>query len=183
MNTNRKSIFPEIRTSNLFLRRFVSDDLENVFRGLSNKDVIRYYGVSYETMESTKEQMTWFEDLEETGKGIWWAVCSPENKIFYGAGGLNSVNNEHKKAEAGFWLLPEFWGQGIIQEAMPLICKYGFENLGLHRIEGFVETDNKKSKRALEKLGFKLEGTMVDCEIKNGKFISLDIYAFLKMQN
>ena len=47
-------------------------------------------------------------------------------------------------------------------------------------MEGLVETDNENCKRAMSKLDFTYEGTMKDCEIKNGKFISLDIYANLK---
>jgi [ribosomal protein S5]-alanine N-acetyltransferase len=89
-------------------------------------------------------------------------------------------SKEHKKAEIGFWLLTEFWGQGLMSEVIPLICNYGFDNLGLHRIEGLVETDNLNCKNAMKKLEFKYEGTMRDCEIKNRKFISLDIYAKLK---
>lgn len=64
-----------------------------------------------------------------------------------------------------------------MQEAMPLVCKQGFNILNLHRIEGFVDTQNTRCKTAIEKLGFILEGTMRDSEIKNGKFISVDIYA------
>lgn len=60
---------------------------------------------------------------------------------------------------------------------MPLICNYGFENLELNRIEGFVESENTNCKNAMAKLDFQYEGTMKDCEIKNDKFISLDIYA------
>ena len=67
-----------------------------------------------------------------------------------------------------------------MKEALPLICDYGFNHLGLHRIEGIVETENSICKNAMDKLDFKLEGTMKDCEIKNGKFISLDTYAKLK---
>ena len=128
----------------------------------------------------SKEQMKFFADLELNETGIWWAVCSSDNKTFYGAGGLNSLSKEHKKAEIGFWLISEFWGKGIMTEAMPLICNYGFNNLGLHRIEGIVETKNQNCKNAMAKLDFKHEGTMKECEIKNGKFISLDIYAKIK---
>ena len=66
-----------------------------------------------------------------------------------------------------------------MNEAMPLLCDYGFDKLGLHRIEGIVETENINCKKAMSKLNFDLEGTMRECEIKNGKFISLDIYAKL----
>ena len=172
--------FPVMKTDRLLFRQFEYTDLENVFKGLSHPDVIKYYGVSYPTLEAAKEQMIFFSDLEKNGTGIWWAICSPDNKIFYGAGGLNSLSKEHKKAEIGFWLLPEFWGKGIMTEAMPKICNYGFNSLGLHRIEGFVETENKICIKAMEKLGFHLEGTMRACEIKNGQFISLNIYAKLK---
>ncbi|MDG2431793.1 GNAT family protein [Flavobacterium sp.] len=172
--------FPTLKTERLLLRQFVASDIENVFKGLSHPDIIQYYGVSYQTMEATKEQMDFFADLEKEETGIWWAICSLDNQIFYGAGGLNNLNKEHKKAEIGFWLLPDFWGQGIMNQAMPLLCDYGFDKLGLHRIEGIVETKNTNCKKAMAKLNFNLEGTMRECEIKNGKFISLDIYAKLK---
>ena len=172
--------FPIIKTERLLLRQFIASDLENVYKGLSDPEIIKYYGVSYKTLEDTKAQMQFFVDLEKEGTGIWWAVCSLDNKTFYGAGGLNSLNKVHKKAEIGFWLLKEFWGQGIMTEVMPIICNYGFDNLELHRIEGLVETDNLTCKKAMKKLDFKLEGTMKDCEVKNGKFISLDIYAKFK---
>ena len=172
--------FPIIKTERLLLRQFIASDLENVYKGLSDPEIIKYYGVSYKTLEDTKAQMQFFVDLEKEGTGIWWAVCSLDNKTFYGAGGLNSLNKVHKKAEIGFWLLTEFWGQGIMTEVMPIICNYGFDNLELHRIEGLVETDNLTCKKAMKKLDFKLEGTMKDCEVKNGKFISLDIYAKFK---
>ena len=67
-----------------------------------------------------------------------------------------------------------------MKEAMPLICNYKFDNLELHRIKGFVESENKNCKNAIAKLGFQHEGTMKECEIKNGKFISLDIYVKVK---
>lgn len=169
--------FPILKTQRILLRQFIESDLSIVFEGLSHPDVIRYYGVSYKTIDDTKAQMKFFADLEKEGTGIWWAICSLDNKMFYGAGGLNSLSKKHRKAEIGFWLLKNFWGQGIITEAMPLICQYGFDKLKLHRIEGFVETENVNSKKVMNRLGFTHEGTMRDCEIKNGRFISLDIYA------
>jgi ribosomal-protein-alanine N-acetyltransferase len=179
MENKMTSEFPVIKTSRLLLRPFVDSDLPKVFEGLSHPDIIKYYGVSYDSLEATKEQMKFFADLEKDGMGIWWGIVSLDNKIFYGAGGLNSLSKEHKKAEIGFWLLPEFWGAGIMKEGMPIICDYGFEKLGLHRIEALVESDNTNCKRAMAKLDFRHEGTMIDYEIKNGKFISLDIYAKL----
>ncbi|MCU0346290.1 MAG: GNAT family N-acetyltransferase [Saprospiraceae bacterium] len=172
--------FPTIKTERLLLRQFQDSDLENVFKGLSHPEVIPYYGVNYDSLEATQAQLQFFADLEAHSTGIWWAICSPDNQVFYGAGGLNGLVREHQKAEIGFWLLPEHWGQGIMKEAMPLICEHGFKVLGLHRIEGFVESENLNCKAAMRKLDFRHEGTMRECEIKNGKFISLDIYAKLR---
>jgi len=172
-------MFPILRSERLLLRQFTANDLERVFKGLSHPEVIRYYGVEYADLESTQVQMDWFAELERTGTGIWWAVCSPDNAVFFGAGGLNNLNKTHRKAEVGFWLMPEYWGRGIMPEAMSLICDFGFVDLGLHRIEAQVETENISCKNALAKLRFQHEGTMRDCEIKHGKFISLDLYAKL----
>ena len=166
-----------METDSLLLRRFMEPDIDDVFKGLSNPRVIKYYGVRFWTLEETEEQMKWFADLEENGAGIWWAVCSKESGTFFGAGGLNNLQVEHRKAEVGFWLLPEFWGKEIIVEAMPLILDYAFNQLDLRRVEGFVETENTNCIRALEKLEFTYEGTMTDSEIKEGAFISLSVFA------
>ncbi len=169
-----------LKSNRLLLRPFKETDIGSVFQGLSNPDIIKYYGVSYDSLEATNEQMNWFKNLEIEETGIWFAICSSNNKTFYGAGGLNNISKEHKKAEIGFWLLTDFWRKGIMTEALPLICNYGFTHLDLHRIEGFVESENINCKKTLTKLGFLHEGTMRDCEIKNEAFISLDIYSKLK---
>ena len=174
------SDFPTLTTDRFILRQFNPKDLENVYRGLSHPDVIKYYGISFETLEATKEQLSWFSSLKKNGTGIWWAVCTKDDLLFLGAGGLNNMEKENKKAEIGFWLLPENWGEGIMKEVMPEICRYGFKNLGLHRIEGFVESKNSNCKNGLKKLDFNFEGTMRDCEVKNGRYVSIDVYSILK---
>ena len=170
-----KEEIPTIKTERLILREITDSDLENIYNGLSNPDVIKHYGVNFVSLKATKTQMAWFAD----SKQIWWSIYSMNNGTFYGAGGLNDLSTVHKKAEIGMWLLPKFWGQGIMNEVIPLICNYGFNQLGLHRIEGFVESDNQNCKKAMSKLDFQHEGTMKDCEFKNNKFINIDIYAKL----
>lgn len=169
-----------LRSNKLSLRVFESNNLHDVFIGLSNENVIKYYGISCHSLASAKEQLCWFADLQNQGKGIWWAVSSADGDLFYGAIGFNNLSLEHKKTEIGFWLLPEFWGKGIIFEAINLVSDYAFNSLNISRIEAFVELENLKSSQVLLKTGFSHEGTMKKCEIKNGKFISLSIYAKLK---
>lgn len=172
-----KKQFPILQSKRTTLRQFTDADLANVFRGLSHPDIIKYYGVSFDSLEATKAQMTWFADLEKTETGLWWAVCAKGDGRFLGAGGFCDLIKEHKKAEIGFWLLPENWGKGYMTETMPLMVNYAFSAMGLHRIEGFVETKNENCKKAMAKLDFNLEGTMQDWEVKNGEFISVHIYA------
>ncbi|WP_025743543.1 GNAT family N-acetyltransferase [Aquimarina pacifica] len=165
--------FPTIKTDRLLLREITDVDLENIFNGLSNPNVVQYYGISFSSLDATKEQMIWFADEKQ----MWWAICSLDNQTFYGAGGLNSISHKERKAEIGLWLLPKFWGKGIMKEVLPLISDYGFDQLKLNRIEGFVDTENVNCKNAMSKLDFQHEKTMKDCEIKNGKPISVDVYA------
>jgi ribosomal-protein-alanine N-acetyltransferase len=172
-----KDQFPTIHTESFILKQFTANDLENVFRGLSNPDVIKYYGISFNSLEETKEQLTWFADLEKHKTGIWWAIYSKDETTFYGAGGFNDLDKANQKAEIGFWLLPEHWGKGILKKVFPLLCNYGFTTLNLQRIEGFVETKNMNCKKAMAKTGFKHEGTKINCEIKNGNYISLAVYS------
>ena len=169
-----------IHTERLTIRKIIPDDINHVFKGLSHPEVIKYYGVNFMTLEATQEQMAWYADLEKNGTGQWFAVCSKKDNTFYGAGGYNDRDPNNRKAEIGFWLLPEYWGKGIMGEAMPKIFEYGFEKLNLHRIEGFIESTNEKCKKAVAKVGFIYEGTMVDSEVKNGNFISVDLYAKFK---
>ncbi len=172
-------VFTPIHTERLVLREIVASDLASIFKGLSHPDIIRYYGIHFDTLEATREQMHWFAALVKEERGIWWAVCDRETRDFLGAGGFNDWNKEHRRAEIGFWLLPEAWGKGFMKEAMEKICDFGFSQMGLQRIEGFVETENTNCQKGLAKLDFDLEGTMRDYELKNGKWIDVSIYAKL----
>lgn len=172
--------FPEFVTERCLLRQIRPDDQQHIFNGLSHPEVVPFYGVQFSTFEATAEQMQWYADLEEKRTGIWWAICDRIDGSFLGAGGLNSRDETHRKAEIGFWLLPEHWRKGVMQEVMPVIWNYGFDHLDLHRIEGFVESENICCIKAMSKLPFQYEGTMRDCELKNGKWISLEIYALVR---
>ena len=168
-----------IKTENLLLRPINASDIYLVWKGLSHPEVIKYYGVSFSTLEETKDQMDWYANIEKEKTGIWWAICDPADEHFYGAIGIHDIHPEHRKAEIGFWLLPEFWGKGIIPEASTRIIKHSFEELGLHRIYAYLESENYNSKKVLGKMGFEYEGTMKECEIKNGKWIDLEIFGLV----
>lgn len=142
-------------------------------------EVIQYYGVNYNSLEATDEQMNWYANLEKSNSGLWWAIRLKDTKEFCGAIGYNDYQKEHRKAELGFWLLPENWGKGYIRESASEVIGFLFNKLEVHRIEAYVEAENKNSYSTLLNLGFKHEGRMVDAERKNGRYISVDIFALL----
>jgi ribosomal-protein-alanine N-acetyltransferase len=66
---------------------------------------------------------------------------------------------------------------------MQAVIDYWQHEKGIHRLEAFVEAGNTSSMQALERMCFTHEGTMRDCEIKNGRYISLHIYSLLIQMN
>ncbi|WP_026935363.1 GNAT family N-acetyltransferase [Christiangramia echinicola] len=169
--------FPKLKSKRLILDQITLKDQNHIFSGLSNPEVIRYYGVNYSSLEETEEQMNWYSNLEKSGSGIWWAIRSKIDNEFIGAIGFNDHHPEYKKAEIGFWLLPDFWGKGYMKEAADVVIEYIFGQLKIHRLEAYVESKNINSSKVLKKLGFQHEGLMRDCEVKNGEFISVDLFA------
>lgn len=169
-----------MKTERFSLKEIEDGDIELIHRGLSDERVTKHYAVHFPTLEDAREQMEWYADLKKNGTGAWWGIYFTQTGEFCGAGGFNGLDREHNKAEIGFWLYPEFWGMGILKEVMPLLFKLGFENFNLNRIEGFVENTNRKCKSALEKINFRHEGTLKECEIKDGNYLDVDIYAILK---
>ncbi len=171
-----------MKTENFYLKEIESEDIHNIHKGLSDPEITKYYDVHFPTLEATEEQMQWYSDLKKNGTGVWWSINGIHDHSFRGACGFNGLDKQHKKAEIGMWLLKEYWGQGILKEIMPKLFELGFTDLGLNRIEGFVVNENYKCKSALEKINFTHEGTMRECELKNDKLISVDIYSILKSE-
>ena len=171
-----------MQTQRFDLRTIQPQDKPHIFKGLSNPELTRYYDVHFPTLEATQEQMDWYKDLEEKQTGKWWGIFEKGSDQFCGAGGYCDWNHDHKKAEIGFWLLPEYWGRGIMKEVMPALFEYGFMTMKLNRIEGYVISDNTKCKKGLTKINFTYEGTMRECEWKNGAPIHVDIYSLIKSE-
>lgn len=171
--------FPSLTTERLSLEPVIASDQGFIYEGLSHPQVIPFFGVSYTSLEATEAQMNWYEKMYREGTGISWKIVSKENGDRLGVISVYYYKPEHQKAEIGFWLLPEAWNQGFASEAIKAVIHYWKSVKSLHRMEAFVEEGNTSSSRLLEKNGFRLEGMMKDCEKKEGRFISLLVYALL----
>lgn len=162
------------------LQAFRPVDQAFVFEGLSHPDVIKYYGVQYQTFEATGVQMEWFDHILKENSGQWWKIVNLQTGDRVGAIGMNNYQPQHRCTEIGYWLLPQFWKQGIISEVLPLVLHYLFINRTMHRVAAMVEEGNKDSCKVLERAGFRMEGVQRECEFKNGAFISLRWYSLLE---
>ena len=76
----------------------------------------------------------------------------------------------------GCWLGEQYWGRGIMPEAVALVSKYGFEQLGIIAIMAFVFGDNQKSMRVLEKAGYICQGILKNTVIKNNMVLDEHVY-------
>lgn len=82
------------------------------------------------------------------------------NGPFIGEVSLGSVQRgPFQSANVGYWIDEPHAGHGYMPEAVVLAMRYGFEELGLHRIEAAIVPRNKASRRVAEKLGMREEGT------------------------
>lgn len=171
--------FPEFFLPNCRLRRIHRNDVEAIFAGLSNPQVVAHYGVSYDSLEATDEQMRWYDALLEEHRGIWWGVTLPGRDELIGACGFNDWSHSDRSLDIGYWLMPEHWGRGLMQDCLPTILRFALGTLGVHRIHADVEPENSASTRLLERLGFVFEGTLRDVECKGGRFLNLHQYSLL----
>jgi ribosomal-protein-serine acetyltransferase len=74
-----------------------------------------------------------------------------------GGCGLNQLNHQHRSANLGYWVRQSRHGEGIAARAAALVARFGFEQLGLIRIEIVVMPDNHASRRTAEKTGAHFE--------------------------
>ena len=72
-------------------------------------------------------------------------------------------------AEIGYFTAPEARGRGLMTEAARALCRWGFEELGLARIEWVAIAGNEPSWRVVEKLGFTREGTLRASLVQHGE--------------
>lgn len=85
-----------------------------------------------------------------------------------------------KTAELGYWLAEEYWGRGIMTQAVKRICGEGFSRWDIQRIYAEPFSHNAGSRRVLEKAGFSLEGVMRRGVYKRGKVCDFCMYALLR---
>jgi RimJ/RimL family protein N-acetyltransferase len=112
-----------------------------------------------------------------TGKHLVWAITRDDAIV--GAMGLRIVA-AHRRAEVGYWIARERWGQGIATEALRTVLAHGFDVLGLHRIKGQHYRENPASGAVMRKAGMTHEGRLRGVVFRDGVPRDNELYAMLR---
>ena len=148
-----------LQTKRLLLRRFVSSDLDDLFKFYSDPDVIQHIPDAPRSYEETKEELEWHRNghpqFPELGL---WATIYKETGQFIGRCGLLpwTIDGQHE-VEVAFALSKAYWGKGLATEAAQALAHYGFEHLGLSRLICLIDHDNQGSIKVATKTGMTFE--------------------------
>lgn len=150
---------PTLTTARLTLQPLVASDAPELARLLNVEEVAR------ETLNvpfpyPADRALPFIVECGEkwlAKKGVTWAIVDSNNGALIGGIGLVIVER-HKRAELGYWVTRERWGQGVAGEAGRAVIAFGFEVLGLERIEANHYPENPASGAVLRKLGMRHEG-------------------------
>jgi ribosomal-protein-alanine N-acetyltransferase len=96
----------------------------------------------------------------------YWVIINKSTKEFLGTIGIFNFSDDRKSAELGYELLPQFHGKGIMQEVIPRIIRFCFDELHLREIEAELSKHNLKSIALLVNNGFHLEKNINDVVVK-----------------
>ena len=179
-----ESIFkssPEFESERLLFRKILLSDANDLFLIRSNDDVMKFMDViRFESIADAEKMIQSVEESYKNETGINWDIVEKRSNNFIGYFGFWRMIPEHCRAEIGYALKREYWGKGYMYETINRMVKFGFENMKLHSIEANVNPENEKSKKVLEKIGFKKEAYFRENYLFNNKFLDSIIYSLLE---
>ena len=163
------------------IRKWELSDAKDLAAALSNKKVQDNLrdGLPYPYTEQDGKDFI-FAMLSADGNET-FAFAITVNNIVIGSISIFRQGNIHRQtAELGYYIAEEYWGKGIMPEAVKQICRYVFDKTDIVRIYAEPFANNTASCRVLEKAGFQYEGTLRRNAVKNGKVIDMKMYSLLK---
>ena len=154
----------EIETERLILRAVTVEDAEAIFAWASDPDVNKF--MIYPLHENIDVTREWLKTRDISGKDEFdLGFVLKETGELIGQGGL-FYNEDLDVWEVGYNLRKDYWGQGLVPEAIQAIIDYVDKEKGIRAIVGEFAKDNMKSQRVMEKLGMTYW--------KDGQFSKLD---------
>ena len=176
----RPAELPTLQTERLLLRRIMRHDVDDMYEYSRLPLVTRY--LLWEPHPHRRHTESYIEYLQteyRMGKYHEFAVVLKELNKMIGTCGFVSFDKENNAAEVGYVLNPAFHNCGYATEALRCVLEYGFRELRLHRITAKYMTENRKSRRVMEKCGMTYEGDLRDGVLVKGRYETVGICSIL----
>lgn len=172
---------PEIETDRLLLRKMGPEDAEAVFAYASDPEVTRYViWDTHRSIEDSREFLKRTIEGYERGEEAGWGIVYKGDLRFVGTCSIVNHSRKDARAELGYVLARSHWGRGLITEAVRALIRFGFERMGLNRVEARCVAENIASARVMEKAGMTCEGTLRDRERIKGEYRDMKVYSILR---
>jgi RimJ/RimL family protein N-acetyltransferase len=169
---------PTLVTERLALRELRLDDAAAVAEGAGDRRVAKYL-LQVPTPYPVSLARRWVQgriDWWDEARGVTLAVTRrTQTRTLLGTVSLRRYARD-RRAELGYWLGQDAWGQGYATEAADALVDLGFSRLGLQRIYAQVLDGNDASCRVLDKLGMLSEGIR-RAHVRKGKRLC-DVHMF-----
>lgn len=165
------------------IRKWMLSDVADLTAAISNKKVQDNLrdGIPYPYTE--QDGVAFISAMLSADENDTFAFAITVDEKVIGSIGVYRQENIHRQtAELGYYIAEEYWGKGIMTEAIKQICQYVFQKSDILRIYAEPFAYNEASCRVLEKAGFQYEGTLRNNAVKNGKVIDMKMYSILKTE-
>lgn len=165
------------------IRKWMLSDVADLTAAISNKKVQDNLrdGIPYPYTE--QDGVDFISAMLSADENDTFAFTITVDEKVIGSIGVYRQENIHRQtAELGYYIAEEYWGKGIMTEAIKQICQYVFQKSDILRIYAEPFAYNEASCRVLEKAGFQYEGTLRNNAVKNGKVIDMKMYSILKTE-
>jgi ribosomal-protein-alanine N-acetyltransferase len=158
-----------LRGPTLSLRFLVPEDAPALFQLATDPEVTRFFSWGPYTDESqARAFIERLAEQRESGERLELAIVRNDSDQPIGLTGFSDFSQRDRRATVGTWLGREHWGSGANNESKALVLSLGFRHLRLHRITALASPDNRRSLRALERIGFWTEGVLRDWHFHDG---------------
>jgi len=177
------NLFPELESERLMLRQLIRKDIGALYKIYSSEAVMKYYGMfPLEEYHQVERLVLTFQKGFEERRTIRWGIVLKETGELIGTCGYHNMQPRNYRAEIGYEIREDHWNKGYATEAIRELLNFGYEQLGLNRVEALVYPENLASHRALEKLGFNQEGVLRDYAYFRNVFQDLVMHSLLKRE-
>jgi len=174
---------PEIKSERLCLRALTNKDVDSLFTIFSNPEVMRYWSTPpLADREAAIALLKEIQDDTERCVIIKWGMARLTDNLVIGTTTLFNINPDSGRAEIGYALARQHWGNGYMDEALQALIKYAFQVLHFRRLEADVDPRNLHSIRTLERLGFQREGFLRERWCVSGEVQDTLFYGLLSRE-